>query len=58
MKGIYREIRALRAEIGEISRRLCGLECEMRRLRRDKLDETIDAMRRSARDMLRLSRGL
>ncbi len=57
MKPTY-EIIALRKEIRKMRRQLGALELAVRSLRDDKLDTAIALMQRSARTMLRLSRGL
>lgn len=48
---LKREVRALRRELGAVS-------MEVRRMRCDKLDNLITNMQQSAREMLRMSRGL
>lgn len=58
MKRLRNEIRAIRREVSAMRCELDVLEREVRRLRDDKLDNIITAMRQSAREMLRLSRGL
>lgn len=55
---IKREIKALRREVSAMRISLYVLESEIHRLRDDKLDNIITAMRQSAREMLRLSREL
>lgn len=58
MRRLRKEIIALRREVKAMRRDLCAVESEVRRLRGDKLDNIITAMRLSAREMLRLSREL
>lgn len=58
MRRLRKEIIALRREVKAMRRELDVLEREVRRLRDDKLDNIITAMRQSAREMLRLSREL
>lgn len=58
MKRLRNEIRAIRREVSVMRCELDVLEREVRRLRDDKLDNIITAMRQSAREMLRLSREL
>lgn len=58
MRRLRKEIRALRREVKAMRRDLCAVESEVCRLRDDKLDNIITAMRQSAREMLRLSREL
>ena len=58
MKRLRNEIRAIRREVSAMRCELDVLEREVRRLRDDKLDNIITAMRKSAREMLRLSREL
>jgi hypothetical protein len=58
MKRLRNEIRAIRREVSAMRCELDVLEREVRRLRDDKLDNIITAMRQSAREMLRLSREL
>lgn len=58
MKRLRNEIRAIRREVSAMRCELDVLEREVRRLRDDKLDNIITAMRLSAREMLRLSREL
>lgn len=48
---LKREVRALRRKLGVVS-------MEVRRMRCDKLDNLITNMQQSAREMLRMSRGL
>lgn len=55
---INREIKALRREVTAMRVSLYALESEIHRLRNEKLDNIITAMRQSAREMLRLSREL
>ncbi len=55
---IKREIKALRREVTAMRVSLYALESEIHRLRNEKLDNIITAMRQSAREMLRLSREL
>lgn len=55
---IKREIKALRREVTDMRVSLYALESEIHRLRNEKLDNIITAMRQSAREMLRLSREL
>lgn len=58
MKRLRNEMRAIRREVSAMRCELDVLEREVRRLRDDKLDNIITAMRQSAREMLRLSREL
>jgi hypothetical protein len=58
MKRLRNEIRAIRREVSAMRCELDVLEREVRRLRDDKLDNIITAMRQSAREMLCLSREL
>lgn len=58
MKRLRNEIRAIRREVSAMRCELDVLEREVRRLRDEKLDNIITAMRQSAREMLRLSREL
>ena len=58
MKRLRNEIRAIRREVSAMRCELAVLEREVRRLRDDKLDNIITAMRQSAREMLRLSREI
>ena len=58
MKRLRNEILAIRREVSAMRCELDVLEREVRRLRDDKLDNIITAMRQSAREMLRLSREL
>ena len=58
MKRLRNEIRAIRREVSAMRCELAVLEREVRRLRNEKLDNIITAMRQSAREMLRLSREL
>lgn len=58
MQRLRNEIRAIRREVSAMRCELDVLEREVRRLRDDKLDNIITAMRQSAREMLRLSREL
>lgn len=58
MKRLRNEIRAIRREVSAMRCELDVLEREVHRLRDDKLDNIITAMRQSAREMLRLSREL
>lgn len=55
---IKREIKALRREVTAMRVSLYALESEIHRLRNEKMDNIITAMRQSAREMLRLSREL
>lgn len=55
---IKREIKALRREVTAMRVSLYALESEIHRLRNEKLDNIITAMRQSTREMLRLSREL
>lgn len=55
---IKREIKTLRREVTAMRVSLYALESEIHRLRNEKLDNIITAMRQSAREMLRLSREL
>lgn len=55
---INREIKALRREVTAMRVSLYALESEIHRLRNEKLDNIITAMRQSAREMLRFSREL
>lgn len=55
---IKREIKTLRREVTAMRVSLYALEREVRRLRNEKMDNIITAMRQSAREMLRLSREL
>ena len=55
---IKREIKALRREVTAMRVILYALESEIHRLRNEKLDNIITAMRQSAREMLRLSSEL
>lgn len=52
------DFRALRAEVAAMRRDVEALAREVRLLRRCRMDSLITDMRRSAREMLRLSRGL
>lgn len=57
--GKYRkDFRALRTEVAAMRRDMEALASEVRLLRRGRMDGLINDMRRSAREMLRLSRGL
>ena len=57
--GKYRrELRALRTDVAAMRRDMEALASEVRLLRRGRMDGLINDMRRSAREMLRLSRGL
>ena len=58
MKRLRNEIRALRREVSAMRVSLYALESEIHRLRNEKMDNIITAMRLSAREMLRLSREL
>jgi hypothetical protein len=58
MKRLRNEIRALRREVSAMRVSLYALESEIHRLRNEKMDNIITAMRQSAREMLRLSREL
>lgn len=58
MKRLRNEIRAIRREVSAMRCELDVIERDVRRLRDDKLDNIITAMRQSAREMLRLSREL
>lgn len=58
MKRLRNEIRALRREVSAMRISLYALESEIHRLRNEKMDNIITAMRQSAREMLRLSREL
>lgn len=58
MKRLRNEIRAIRREVSAMRCELDVLEREVRRLRNEKMDNIITAMRQSAREMLRLSSEL
>lgn len=58
MRRLRKELRAIRSELREARLQISAVENEVRRLRRDRLDDIVGSMRRSAREMLRMSRGL
>lgn len=58
MKRLRNEIRTIRREVSAMRISLYALESEIHRLRNEKMDNIITAMRQSAREMLRLSREL